>query len=163
MIRIVIAVDQELLRGTLTSILNLEEDMEVVGQVKDGQEALALVHQLKPDLFIMDIEMLERDGPLEAVKTVGCHLLVLTTFPKKGYLERAQQFDAGGYLLKDSPSEELTSSIRSIVEGKRVYSPKLTEEDEESQESGSFHIPHPPGPVKNYFTMIMDKMKSPAG
>ena len=57
MIRIVIAEDQELLRGTLTSILNLEEDMEVVGQVKDGQEALALVHQLKPDLFIMDIEI----------------------------------------------------------------------------------------------------------
>lgn len=61
MIRIVIAEDQELLRGTLSSILNLEEDMEVVGQAKDGQEALALVHELLPDLFIMDIEMLERD------------------------------------------------------------------------------------------------------
>ncbi|MGM0751511.1 MAG: response regulator [Bacillota bacterium] len=163
MIRIVIQEDQQLLRETMSSLLNLENDMEVVGQASGIQDSQTLIQHLKPDLFIMDIEMLERDGPLEALKEEGCHLLILTTFRKNGYIELVQQAGAKGYMLKDSPSEELTSSIRSIVEGEQVYSPKLMKEDEETQESDSYHIPHPPGQVKTYFTMIMDKMKLPTG
>ncbi|NMH69317.1 response regulator transcription factor [Bacillus sp. RO3] len=153
MIRIVIQEELESIRETMISLLNLEDDMQVVGQAADRHDALTLIHQLKPDLFIMGIEMLERDGPLK----VECPLLVLTTFAKMGYREKVEQVDAEGYLPKDSPSEELTSSIRKIIKGTRVYSPKL--EDPPSYEGLESR-----SPVKrNYFTMIMNKMKHPAG
>ncbi len=157
MIRIVIADDQELLLGTIGSLLDLEEDMEVVGVAKNREHALELIEQLQPDLFILDMENLLRDGPLT---DRGCHLVVFTTFAKEGYLEQVQQTGANGYLLKDIPSEELTTSIRRIIEGTQVYSPKLIEK----KESASYEIPHAPGTMKkNYFTMIMDKMKHPTG
>ncbi|PFA63169.1 DNA-binding response regulator [Bacillus sp. AFS015802] len=157
MIRIVIAEDEELLLGTISSLLNLEEDMQVVGRAKDRGQALELIHHLQPDLLILNIEHLLRDGPL---KVEGCRLLVFATFPKEGYLERVREAGANGYLLKDSPSEELTSSIRLILGGTEVFSPKLMEK----KEPVSYEIPHAPGPVKkNYFTMIMDKMKHPTG
>ncbi|TMU85132.1 response regulator transcription factor [Bacillus sp. BHET2] len=157
MIRIVIADDQELLLGTIGSLLDLEEDMEVVGMAKNREHALELIEQRQPDLFILDMENLLRDGPLT---DIGCHLVLFTTFAKEGYLEQVQQIGANGYLLKDSPSEELTSSIRRIMEGAQVYSPKLIEK----KESVSYEIPHAPGTMKkNYFTMIMDKMKHPTG
>jgi two-component system, NarL family, response regulator DesR len=160
MIRIVIAEDQELLLGTIGSLLNLEEDMEVVGRAKNREHALELIHHLQPDLLILDIENLLRDGPLEEVKAADCHLLVFTTFAKEGYLEQVHEADASGYLLKDSPSEELSSSIRMIMEGMLVYSPKLIKE----KNPASYEIPHAPEPLKrNYFTMIMDKMKHPTG
>jgi two-component system, NarL family, response regulator DesR len=157
MIRIVIAEDQELLLGTIGSLLSLEEDMEVVGRATDREHAQELIHQLQPDILILDIEHLLRDGPLEVM---GCRLLVLATFAKEGYLDRVQEAGAIGYLLKDSPSEELTSSIRRMLEGAQVYSPKLLEK----KDSASYEIPYATGPVKkNYFTMIMDKMKHPTG
>ncbi|WP_299746014.1 response regulator [Rossellomorea sp. y25] len=160
MIRIVIQEDQQLLRETMSSLLNLEDDMEVVGQASGIQDSQTLIQKLKPDLFIMDIEMLERDGPLEA----GCPLLVLTTFAKKGYRDKVEQADARGYLLKDSPSDELTSSIRNIMGGMKVYSSKLNIAEEESRECTSYEIPRTPKPVKkNYITMVINKMKLPTG
>ena len=88
MIRIVIAEDEELLLGTIGSLLNLEEDMEVVGKARDRDHVLELLHHLQPDILILDIEHLLRDGPLEVT---GCRLLVLSTFPKEGYLDRVQE------------------------------------------------------------------------
>ena len=138
MIRIVIAEDQEMLLEAMGSLLNLEEDMEVVGQARNGEEALTLVHQLQPDVCIMDIEMPEMSGleAAEALKPAGCKVIILTTFARTGYFERALKADVRGYLLKDSPSEELACSIRSIMDGKRIYSPELMDDDSSDNERG---------------------------
>ncbi|BCB02627.1 response regulator [Bacillus sp. KH172YL63] len=151
MIRIVIAEDKESLLETIGSLLNLEEDIEVVGVAQNRQHALQLIQHLKPDIFILDINDLLRDGPLQGA---DCHLLVFTTFDREGYLEQVQQAGASGYLLKDSPSEELTKSIRRMMEGQQVYSPDLVEKN-----PVSFEIPHDQGTKKNYLSMMMDKMK----
>ncbi|MFI8684994.1 response regulator [Rossellomorea sp. NPDC077527] len=157
MIRIVIAEDQDRVLGTIGSLLNLEEDMEVVNRAKNKEHAKELIHQHRPDILLLDIETLLRDGPLQEE---GCKLLVFTTFAKEGYLEWVKRSGAHGYLLKDSPSEELTSSIRSIMDGMRMYSPKLMEKAEPSL----FETPQAPGPVKqNYLSLFLNKMKHPTG
>ena len=178
MIRIVIAEDQEMLLGVIGTLLNLEEDMEVVGQARNGEEALTLVHRLQPDVCIMDIEMPEMSG-LDAaavLKPAECKVIILTTFARNGYFERARKADVRGYLLKDSPSEELACSIRSILGGKQIYSPELMDDDSEDnereievldllEESQIIHetANQQIGTVRNYFTRIMDKMKLPTG
>lgn len=129
MIRIVIAEDQRLLLGALGSLLDLEEDMEVVGKARNGDEALALVKQLNPDIVIMDIEMPIKSGLDAAEELIGeqCKVIILTTFARAGYFERARKAMVSGYLLKDSPIEELASSIRTIMEGRRIYAPELVD------------------------------------
>ncbi|AIF44814.1 DNA-binding response regulator [Virgibacillus sp. SK37] len=129
MIRIVIAEDQGLLLGALGSLLNLEEDMEVVGMAKNGEEVLDLVDLKKPDICIMDIEMPLKSGleAAEELKAVDCRVIILTTFARRGYFERARNAGVSGYLLKDSPSDELATSIRQIMEGRRIYSPELVD------------------------------------
>ena len=129
MIRIVIAEDQRMLLGALASLLDLEEDMEVVGKATNGEDAVKLVHLHKPDVCIMDIEMPVKSGleAAEELKGFGCKVMILTTFARPGYFERAIKAGANGYLLKDSPSEELASSIRSIMAGRRIYSPELVD------------------------------------
>ncbi|MBD1223540.1 response regulator transcription factor [Virgibacillus halodenitrificans] len=129
MIRIVIAEDQGLLLGALGSLLNLEEDMEVVGMAKNGKEVLDLVHLKKPDICIMDIEMPLKSGleAAEELKAMACRVIILTTFARRGYFERARNAGVSGYLLKDSPSDELATSIRQIMEGRRLYSPELVD------------------------------------
>jgi len=181
MIRIVIAEDQEMLLGVIGSLLNLEVDMEVVGQARNGKEALTLVHRLQPDVCIMDIEMPEMSGleAAEALMTAGCKVIILTTFARNGYFERVRKADVRGYLLKDSPSEELACSIRSIIDGKQIYSPDLmddTSSDNEqemkvlerltngqSTNETSNQPSNTMGTVRNYFSTIMDKMKLPTG
>ncbi|MDQ0229875.1 response regulator transcription factor [Metabacillus malikii] len=130
MIRIVIAEDQQMLLGALGSLLNLEDDMEVVGKASDGKEAIALVQKEKPDICIMDIEMPGMTGleAAEQLKGFGCKVLILTTFSRSGYFQRALKAGVSGYLLKDSPSEELASSIRSIMSGRRIYAPELMDD-----------------------------------
>src|SRR5690625_841664 len=116
MIRIVIAEDQSMLLGALGSLLDLEDDMEVVGKAKDGQSALELVYKYEPDICIMDIEMPVKSG-LDAAKELKdhhCKVIILTTFARSGYFERAREANVNGYLLKDSPSDELANSIRTI-------------------------------------------------
>lgn len=127
MIRIVIAEDQRLLLGALASLLDLEEDMEVVGKAKNGDEAVQLVKLHQPDICIMDIEMPLKTGldAAEELKDDACKVLILTTFARPGYFERARDANVHGYLLKDSPSEELARSIRAIVAGRKAYSPEL--------------------------------------
>ncbi len=129
MIRIVLAEDQRLLLGALGALLDLEEDMEVVGKASDGEEALALVNRLQPDICIMDIEMPVKSGldVAEEIKEKECKVIILTTFARTGYFERARKAGVNGYLLKDSPSEELANSIRSIMKGHRIYAPELVD------------------------------------
>lgn len=138
MIRIVIAEDQGMLLGALSSLLNMEEDMEVVGLAKNGEEAVKLVHELKPDICIMDIEMPVKTG-LDAAEELNgktdCKIIILTTFARPGYFDRARKAGVRGYLLKDSPIEELVNAIRVIMEGRRIYAPELVDivYDEESE------------------------------
>lgn len=129
MIRIVIAEDQGMLLGALRSLLSLEDDMEVVGIAKNGEEALALVEEQKPDICIMDIEMPVKTGldAAEALRGSDCKIIILTTFARPGYFERARKAGVRGYLLKDSPIEELVNAIRIIMDGKRIYAPELVD------------------------------------
>ncbi|WP_226530002.1 response regulator transcription factor [Metabacillus niabensis] len=130
MIRIIIAEDQQMLLGALGSLLNLEEDMEVVGKAGNGKEALTLVEEFDPDICIMDIEMPGMTGleAAEHLKEKNCKVIILTTFSRSGYFQRALKAGVKGYLLKDSPSEELANSIRSIMAGKRIYAPELMDD-----------------------------------
>ncbi|MCF6409726.1 response regulator [Pseudalkalibacillus salsuginis] len=129
MIRIVIAEDQRMLLGALGSLLDLEEDMEVVGKARNGEEALTLVKEHQPDICIMDIEMPLKSGldAAEELKDDPCKVIILTTFARAGYFERARRAEVKGYLLKDSPSEELANSIRVIMDGRHVYAPELVD------------------------------------
>lgn len=130
MIRIVIAEDQKLLLGALAALIDLEPDMQIVAKASNGEEAIALVHQHKPDVCIMDIEMPGKSGldAAEELNSFGCKIIILTTFARAGYFERAVKAGVHGYLLKDSPSEELASSIRSVMAGKRIYASELVDE-----------------------------------
>ncbi|MGE7113495.1 response regulator [Lysinibacillus sp. NPDC047702] len=131
MIRIVIAEDQGMLLGALRSLLSMEDDMEVVGLAKNGEEALTLVAEHQPDICIMDIEMPVKTG-LDAAEEMhssgfDCKVIILTTFARPGYFERARKASVRGYLLKDSPIEELVNAIRIIMDGKRIYAPELVD------------------------------------
>ncbi|WP_048601385.1 response regulator transcription factor [Rubeoparvulum massiliense] len=129
MIRIVIAEDQRMLRGALGTLLDLEEDFEVVGQAEHGEEALRLVRELKPDICLMDIEMPIKSGldVAEELRRQGvdCKVMILTTFARPGYFERALKAEVHGYLLKDGSIEELAESIRSVMQGKRIFDSEL--------------------------------------
>lgn len=129
MIRIVLAEDQRMMLGALGSLLDLEEDMEVVGKATNGEETIELVRKLQPDIVITDIEMPVKSGldAAEALKDEPCKIIILTTFARSGYFERARKAGVSGYLLKDSPSEDLAASIRTIMEGRRIYAPELVD------------------------------------
>jgi two-component system response regulator DesR len=181
MIRIVIAENQQMLLEAISSLLNLEEDIEIAGQASNGEEAITLVHQLKPDVCIMDMEMPVKSGleAAEALKSFECKVIILTTFRRIGYFQLALKANVSGYLLKDSPSEELSCSIRSIMDGKRIYSPELMDEssnnnaremgvlgllaDGQSKMEASNKQSDTIGTVRKYFSTIKDKMKLPAG
>jgi two-component system response regulator DesR len=126
----VISEDQGLLRSALVSLLSLEEDLDVVGQAGDGREALALIERLRPDVALLDIEMplmsgLDVADALAGREEIGCRLIILTTFARPGYFQRAMKAGVFGYLLKDSPAEELAEAIRSVRNGRRVIHPEL--------------------------------------
>jgi two-component system, NarL family, response regulator DesR len=129
MIRIVIAEDQRMLRGALGNLLNLEEDITVVGEAANGEEALSLIRQLQPDVCLLDIEMPVKSGleVAEAIKNerLPCKVMILTTFARPGYFERAVRAGVHGYVLKDSPVEQLADAIRNIMTGKKEVSPEL--------------------------------------
>lgn len=129
MIRIVIAEDQRMLRGALSSLLDLEDDLQVVGQASNGEEALALITELEPDVCLMDIEMPIMSGLQVAEelqkRKAKSKVIILTTFARPGYFERAVKAGVQGYLLKDGPSEQLAESIRRVMQGQREVSPEL--------------------------------------
>jgi len=130
MIRIVLAEDQGMLRGALSSLLNMEEDLEVVAQANHGKEALELTRLHKPDVCVLDVDMPIMSGldVAESIRSEGlpCRVLMLTTFARPGYLQRALAAGVSGYILKDGSSEELADAIRKVYSGKRVLSPELT-------------------------------------
>jgi two-component system response regulator DesR len=180
MIRIVIAEDQRMLRGALASLLDLEPDMKVVGAAGNGEEAVKLVRKLEPDLCIMDIEMPVKNGldAAEELKGSGCKVMILTTFARSGYFERAVSAGAYGYLLKDSPIEELAESIRSITAGRRIYATELVDEtsgednpltdrekkvleliaDGKNTKEIASELFLTAGTVRNYISVILDKL-----
>ena len=184
MIKIVIAEDQGMMLGALGSLLNMEDDFEVIGMAKNGEEAVELVRELKPDICIMDIEMPLKTGltAAEELKDIPCKIIILTTFARAGYFERARKAGVSGYLLKDSPIEELADSIRTIMSGRRIYAPelvdiiydyedstenpltdreivvlKLVSEGKTTKEIASeLYLSH--GTVRNYISIILDKL-----
>jgi two-component system, NarL family, response regulator DesR len=128
-IRVLLAEDQAMVRGALASLLNLEGDIEVVGEVARGDEVLAAATALKPDVAMLDIEMPGASG-LEAAEILGrelpgCRVLIVTTFGRPGYLRRAMEGGACGFLLKDAPAAELAAAIRRAATGERVVDPGL--------------------------------------
>ncbi|MBO0995004.1 response regulator transcription factor [Bacillus sp. SD088] len=129
MIRIVIAEDQRMLRGALGTLLDFEDDLDVVGQAKDGKEAMLLIERLRPDICLMDIEMPLKSGldVAEELKQSSspCKVMILTTFARPGYFERAIKAGVHGYLLKDGSIDELADSIRKVMQGKREYDQEL--------------------------------------
>jgi two-component system, NarL family, response regulator DesR len=131
-IRVVIAEDQGMVLGALAALLEIEGDIAVVGRARDGQEALDAVLASKPDVFITDIEMpkmsgLEVAGELRRQRT-GTRVVIVTTFARAGYLRRALDAGAAGYLLKDRPAEELADAVRRVHRGLRVIDPELATE-----------------------------------
>ena len=129
MIRIVIAEDQRILRGALGALLDFEDDIEVVGQAEDGEQALKLVSIQNPDVCLLDIEMplksgLEVAAELKRIES-PCKVMMLTTFARPGYFERALKVGVHGYLLKDGSIDELADSIRRVMKGKREFAQDL--------------------------------------
>ncbi len=129
MIRVLIAEDQGMVRGALATLIGLEPDIEVVAQVARGDEVLAAALGVRPDVALLDIEMPGATG-LDAAEELAvalpsCRVLILTTFGRPGYLRRAMEGGASGFVLKDAPASELSSAIRRALRGERVVDPGL--------------------------------------
>ncbi|MFJ5965255.1 MULTISPECIES: response regulator transcription factor [unclassified Bacillus (in: firmicutes)] len=181
MINIFIAEDQQMLLGALGSLLDLEEDMTVVGKGTNGQDAIDFAKKQPVDICLMDIEMPGKSGldAAEELKETDVKIIILTTFARPGYFQRALKAGVSGYMLKDSPSEELASAIRSVMKGKRVYAPELMEDlyreenpltereksvlelvaDGKNTKEIAKQLSIKSGTVRNYISIILDKLE----
>jgi two-component system response regulator DesR len=132
MIRILIAEDQSLVRGALAALLEMEDDLTVVAQVGRGDEVVRAAVQARPDVALLDIEMPGLDGLTATAQlrraAPATRVLVLTVFGRSGYLRRAFDAGASGFLLKDTPADELAVAIRRVAAGLRVVDPNLAVE-----------------------------------
>jgi DNA-binding NarL/FixJ family response regulator len=130
-IRVLVADDQALVRGAFTVLVNSASDLSVVGEASNGAEAVRLAGKEHPDVVLMDIRMPEMDG-IEATRAIlatDCdspHVLILTTFDLDEYVYEALRAGASGFLLKDTPPEQLLSAIRVIAEGNALLAPSIT-------------------------------------
>ena len=129
MIRVLLAEDQWMMRGALALLLNLEPDIEVVAEVGAGTEVVPAALEHRPDIALLDIEMPGRSG-LDAAADLrtalpSCRVLILTTFGRPGYLRRAMEAGASGFLVKDGPVTQLAAAIRRVLAGERVVDPAL--------------------------------------
>lgn len=129
MIRLMIAEDQALVRGALATLLAMEEGIEVVAEAGDGQAAIDLALRERPDVALLDIEMPGQSG-LDVVACLArelptCRCLIVTTFARAGYLQRAVKAGAAGYLLKDAAVSDVASAVRTVHLGGRVMDSQL--------------------------------------
>jgi two-component system, NarL family, response regulator DesR len=132
MIRVLIAEDQSMVLGALRALLEIEADLEVVATARTGTDALELATAQQPDVVVTDIEMPGMTG-LELAAELGrrgsgARIVILTTFARPGYLRRALEAGAAGYLLKDAPSHQLADAIRRVHRGLRAVDPELASE-----------------------------------
>jgi len=186
MIRILIAEDQAMVRGALASLLALEPDLEVVAEVARGDEVLDAARLSTPEVALLDIEM-PGAGGLDVCAQLsdsfpGLRVLILTTFGRPGYLSRAMQNGAAGFMLKDAPASELADAIRRAAAGEQIVDPglaaaalrqgpnPLTAREREvlaaARRSGtiatlaaSLHLSH--GTTRNHLSSIMRKLHAP--
>ena len=183
MIRVLLAEDQAMVRGALATLLGLEDDIEVVAEVGRGDEVAAAARRAGPDVALLDIGLPGIDG-LEVAEMLRDELpdvrvVALTTFNRPGYLRRAMEAGAAGFLLKDAPAAELARAIRSAVEGRRVVDPglaaaalsqgenPLTAREQEVLEQARRHgtvaelaaaLHLSPGTTRNHLSSIMHKL-----
>lgn len=131
MIRVLLAEDQSMLRGALATLLSLEDDIEILDAVSDGDTAWSMLRELQPDVLVTDIEMPGKTGIdlAEAIRThkMATRVLIVTTFSRPGYLQRALQAGVTGYLLKDASSNELAAAVRHVARGERHVASELAE------------------------------------
>jgi two-component system, NarL family, response regulator DesR len=129
MIRVLLAEDQGMVREALATLLGLEHDIEVVAQVGRGDEVVPAALEARPDVALLDIEMPGADGLTAAAALrralPACRTLILTTFGRPGYLRRAMNQGASGFLVKDAPASELAAAIRRAAAGQRMVDPGL--------------------------------------
>jgi two-component system, NarL family, response regulator DesR len=182
-IRVLIAEDQGMVRGALASLLSLEPDIDVVAQVPRGDEVVAAARDARPDVALLDIEMPGATG-LEAAAELrrelpDCRVLIVTTFGRPGYLRRAMEGGASGFLLKDAPASDLARAIRRAAAGERVVDPglaaaalsegesPLTEREHEVLAASRRHATVAdiaaalflsPGTVRNHLSSVMHKL-----
>ena len=132
MVRLLLADDQELIRSALAVLLGLEADFEVVAAVGRGDEVVAAARAHHPDIALLDIDMPGNDGLAAASvltrEVPQCRSLILTTFGRPGYLRRAMESGACGFVVKDAPPEQLADAIRRVAAGERVVDPVLAAE-----------------------------------
>jgi two-component system response regulator DesR len=128
-IRVVLAEDQAMVRGALAALLAMEEDLQVVGETGRGDDVVALARERQADVVLLDIEMPGLDGLQAAAKVraelPGCRAIILTTFGRPGYLQRAMAAGAAGFLLKDAPASDLAAAIRRVAAGGVAVDPAL--------------------------------------
>lgn len=181
-ITVVLAEDQLMVLGALSTLLGLEADITVAGTAADGEEAVRLVESLRPDVLLTDIEMPKMTG-LEVAAEVRrrglpTHVVILTTFARSGYLRRALEAGAVGYLLKDAPAGDLAQAVRDVHAGRRAIDPQLAADawgepdpltDRERQVlrlagdglangeiAGQLHLSE--GTVRNYLSAAMSRL-----
>ncbi|ESP97183.1 Two-component system response regulator [Streptomyces sp. GBA 94-10 4N24] len=128
-VRVLLAEDQGMMRGALALLLGMEPDLEVVAQVGSGDEVLSAAREQRPDVALLDIEMPGLSG-LEAAALLrdqvpGCRVLMVTTFGRPGYLRRAMDAGAAGFVVKDGPVDELAEAVRRVLRGETVIDPAL--------------------------------------
>src|SRR5918998_4402850 len=125
-VRVLLAEDQAMVRGALAALLALEEDIEIVAEASRGDQVLPVALDALPDVALLDIEMPGGDGLSAAAalkeRLPSCRVVILTTFGRAGYLRRAMESGAVGFLLKDAPASEL-AAIRRVVSGEQVVEP----------------------------------------
>lgn len=183
MIRVLLAEDQALVRGALAALLALEGDLEIVAEVGRGDEVVPAAVAVRPDVALLDIEMPGGDGLMAAAalrkELPACRVVILTTFGRPGYLRRAMESGAVGFLLKDAPAAQLAAAIRRVVAGERVVDPALaaaalsegqsplTEREREALAAASSgasiaeiadRLALSEGTVRNYLSVAMQKL-----
>ncbi len=129
MIRLLLADDQTLVRTALATLLDLEDDFQVVAQVGRGDQVVDAALASKPDVALLDVEMPGVDGIAAAaallVAVPACRVIILTAFGRPGYLRRAMESGALGFVVKDAPGEQLADAVRRVARGERVVDPAL--------------------------------------